>query len=107
MNRAATIALAPFGALYSAAISARSIGYEKRFLKTHEVAVPVISVGNITVGERARHRSSSGSRNDSPTAAETFVSSPAVIVAKTRSNKSLSLTANRFCLTSRTPATKP
>jgi len=50
MNRAATIALAPFGALYSAAISARSIGYEKRFLKTHEVAVPVISVGNITVG---------------------------------------------------------
>jgi len=50
MNRAATIALAPFGALYSAAISARSLGYEKRFLKTHEVAVPVISVGNITVG---------------------------------------------------------
>jgi tetraacyldisaccharide 4'-kinase len=50
MNRAATIALAPFGALYSAAISARSIGYEKRFLKTHEVAAPVISVGNITVG---------------------------------------------------------
>ena len=50
MNRAATIALAPFAALYSAAVKARSSGYKNRFLKTHRVAVPVISVGNITVG---------------------------------------------------------
>ena len=50
MNRAATIALAPFSALYGAAITARSSGYESRFLKTHRVAAPVISVGNITVG---------------------------------------------------------
>jgi tetraacyldisaccharide 4'-kinase len=50
MNRAAQIALAPFGALYSAAIKARSAGYQTRFLKTHKVSVPVISVGNITVG---------------------------------------------------------
>jgi tetraacyldisaccharide 4'-kinase len=50
MNRAAQIALAPFGALYSAAIKARSAGYQARFLKTHKVSVPVVSVGNITVG---------------------------------------------------------
>ncbi len=50
MNRAATIALAPLSALYSAAVKARSSGYENRFLKTHKVAAPVISVGNITVG---------------------------------------------------------
>jgi tetraacyldisaccharide 4'-kinase len=50
MNRAAKFVLAPFGALYSAAVTARSIGYERQFLQTHEVRVPVISVGNITVG---------------------------------------------------------
>jgi tetraacyldisaccharide 4'-kinase len=50
MNRAATIALAPFTALYSAAVKARSAGYQSRFLKAHKVAAPVISVGNITVG---------------------------------------------------------
>jgi tetraacyldisaccharide 4'-kinase len=50
MNRAATLALAPFAALYSAAVKARSSGYENRFLTTHSVAAPVISVGNITVG---------------------------------------------------------
>ena len=50
MNHAATIALAPFGALYSAAVKARSAGYQKRFLKTHRLSAPVISVGNITVG---------------------------------------------------------
>ena len=50
MNRAAKVALAPFSALYSAAVKARSIGYEKRFLKTHTVQVPVVSIGNITVG---------------------------------------------------------
>ena len=50
MNRAATIALAPFSALYSAAVKARSEGYQKQFLKTHKVSAPVISVGNITVG---------------------------------------------------------
>ncbi|HXT63048.1 MAG TPA: tetraacyldisaccharide 4'-kinase [Pyrinomonadaceae bacterium] len=50
MNKAATIALAPFGALYSAAVKVRSTGYEKQFLKSHTVAAPVISVGNITVG---------------------------------------------------------
>lgn len=50
MNRATTIALAPFSALYSAAVKVRSSGYENRFLKKHRVAAPVISVGNITVG---------------------------------------------------------
>src|SRR5262245_47459561 len=50
MNRAAKIALAPFGAVYSAAVEARSTGYQKGFLKTHRVSAPVISVGNITVG---------------------------------------------------------
>ena len=50
MNRAAKIALAPFGALYSAAIKARSAGYQNHFLKTHRVSARVISVGNITVG---------------------------------------------------------
>jgi tetraacyldisaccharide 4'-kinase len=50
MNRAATIALAPFGALYSAAVKARAAGYQNHFLKTHRVSAPVISVGNITVG---------------------------------------------------------
>lgn len=50
MNRAATIALAPFGALYSAAVKARSVGYQNRFLRTYQVSTPVISVGNITVG---------------------------------------------------------
>jgi tetraacyldisaccharide 4'-kinase len=50
MNRAATIALAPLSALYSAAVKARSAGYESQFLKTFRVRVPVISVGNITVG---------------------------------------------------------
>lgn len=50
MNRAATIALAPFGALYSAAVKARSVGYQNRFLRTYQVSAPVISVGNLTVG---------------------------------------------------------
>jgi tetraacyldisaccharide 4'-kinase len=50
MNRAATIALTPLGALYRAAVTARDAGYQTRFLKTHSVSVPVISVGNITVG---------------------------------------------------------
>jgi len=50
MNRAATIALSPLGALYRAAVTARSAGYRTKFLKTHRVSVPVISVGNITVG---------------------------------------------------------
>jgi tetraacyldisaccharide 4'-kinase len=50
MKRAAILALAPLSALYSAAVKARSEGYEKQFLKSHKVSVPVISVGNITVG---------------------------------------------------------
>lgn len=50
MNRAATIALTPLSALYSAAVKARSAGYEKQFLKTVAVKVPIVSVGNITVG---------------------------------------------------------
>ena len=50
MNRASTIALAPLGALYSAAVKARSVGYQNRFLRTCQVSAPVISVGNITVG---------------------------------------------------------
>ena len=50
MNRAATIALAPLSLVYGAVVRVRSVFYRKGIFKTHKVAVPVISVGNITTG---------------------------------------------------------
>lgn len=50
MNRAATIALAPLSLIYGAAVKIRSALYRNRIFKTHRIAAPVISVGNITTG---------------------------------------------------------
>ena len=50
MNRAATIALAPLSLVYGAVVKARCVSLSKRNFKTHKVAAPVISVGNITTG---------------------------------------------------------
>lgn len=50
MNRAATIALAPLSLVYGVVVRLRSAGYRKGILKTHRVSIPVISVGNLTVG---------------------------------------------------------
>ena len=35
---------------YSSAIRARNLLYDKRILKSHQLPVPVISIGNITAG---------------------------------------------------------
>ena len=35
---------------YAAAISARNVGYDRRWLQSHSVDAPVISVGNLTTG---------------------------------------------------------
>lgn len=50
MNRAATIALAPLSLVYRAGVAVRSALYRTGVFKTHQVDVPVISVGNITTG---------------------------------------------------------
>ena len=50
MNRAATIALAPLGLVYGAAVNIRAALYRTGIFKTQTVSVPVISVGNITTG---------------------------------------------------------
>jgi tetraacyldisaccharide 4'-kinase len=50
MNRAATIALAPLGLVYGAAVNIRSALYRNGIFKTQTVGIPVISVGNITIG---------------------------------------------------------
>lgn len=50
MKRAATIALAPLSLMYGAAVNIRSALYRKGISKTQTVSVPVISVGNITIG---------------------------------------------------------
>ena len=50
MNRAGTIALAPLGVLYGAAMRARRAMYQRGLFQTHDLGVPVISVGNITTG---------------------------------------------------------
>jgi tetraacyldisaccharide 4'-kinase len=42
--------LKPFGLLYHAAVRVRAALYEKGVLKSHSLEVPVISIGNITVG---------------------------------------------------------
>src|SRR2546423_5608315 len=50
MNRAATIALTPLSGLYGLVVDRRSTLYERGVFRQHRVHVPVISVGNITVG---------------------------------------------------------
>ena len=50
MNRAATIALTPLSGLYGLVVDRRSALYERGVFRQHRVRVPVISVGNITVG---------------------------------------------------------
>ena len=50
MNRAATIALSPFGLLYGAVMKTRAALYARRVFRAEQVSVPVISVGNITTG---------------------------------------------------------
>src|SRR5439155_12804572 len=50
MNRAGTIALAPLGVLYGAAMRARRAMYQRGLFQTQHLGVPVISVGNITTG---------------------------------------------------------
>jgi tetraacyldisaccharide 4'-kinase len=50
MNIGPAIVLAPISSLYSAVVRARTGLYRAGLLRVEEVSVPVISVGNITVG---------------------------------------------------------
>jgi tetraacyldisaccharide 4'-kinase len=50
MNRAATVALAPFGGLYSLIVRSGNALYKRGVLRAHTVGAPVISVGNLTTG---------------------------------------------------------
>lgn len=50
MNRAATIGLTPFSAIYGGFIRAGNALYRRGSFKTHSVGAPVISVGNLTTG---------------------------------------------------------
>lgn len=50
MNRAATVALLPLGGLYGAAMKARRGLYRRGWLRAQNLGVPVISVGNLTMG---------------------------------------------------------
>jgi tetraacyldisaccharide 4'-kinase len=50
MNRAATVALAPIGGIYSIFVKARNACYRRGILRTQQVGVPVISIGNLTSG---------------------------------------------------------
>lgn len=50
MNPAATVALSPLGGLYGVAMKARRGLYRRGLLRAQTVGVPVISVGNITMG---------------------------------------------------------
>ncbi len=50
MNPLAKFALAPFSGLYALATNIRRASYRKGILRTHRLDVPVISVGNLTVG---------------------------------------------------------
>ena len=50
MNRAVTIALTPLSGLYGLVVERRSAFYDRGVFRQHRVSVPVISVGNITVG---------------------------------------------------------
>ena len=46
----AKILLAPFTPIYSAIIGARFVLYRKGIFQSHDLGVPVVSVGNLTVG---------------------------------------------------------
>jgi len=48
--RAARSALAPVEVLFRAAIMGRGFLYDRGLLKAHDVSVPVVSIGNLTVG---------------------------------------------------------
>lgn len=50
MNRATTVALSPLGGLYGVAMKARRALYRRGFFRTQNVGVPLISVGNLTLG---------------------------------------------------------
>jgi tetraacyldisaccharide 4'-kinase len=50
MNRAATVALLPLGGLYGVAMKARRGLYRRGWLRVQNLGVPVISVGNLTMG---------------------------------------------------------
>jgi tetraacyldisaccharide 4'-kinase len=48
--RAGRLLLSPFEGAYSGIIKARGFLYDRRLLKAHDVSVPVVSVGNLSVG---------------------------------------------------------
>ena len=50
MNRVASVALSPLGGLYAVAMKARRGLYRRGLLRVREIKVPVISVGNLTMG---------------------------------------------------------
>jgi tetraacyldisaccharide 4'-kinase len=50
MNRIASVALSPLGGLYGLAMKARRNLYRRGVLRVHKLEVPVISVGNLTMG---------------------------------------------------------
>ena len=50
MNRVASVALSPLGGLYGVAMKARRGLYFRGWLSVSDVGVPVISVGNLTMG---------------------------------------------------------
>src|ERR1043166_8173481 len=50
MNPPATIALTPLSGLYRLIVDRRSAWYERGVFRQYHVPIPVISVGNITVG---------------------------------------------------------
>ena len=50
MNRAATIALTPLSALYGVGVRVRNSLFRRGIRKRFDVGVPVISVGNLTLG---------------------------------------------------------
>lgn len=50
MNRVTTVALSPLGGLYGLAIKARRNLYRRGLLSVRRINVPVISVGNLTMG---------------------------------------------------------
>lgn len=50
MNRAATVALAPIGGIYGIFVKARNACYRRGILRTKQIGVPVISIGNLTSG---------------------------------------------------------
>jgi tetraacyldisaccharide 4'-kinase len=48
--RAACAVLLPFSWVYAAVVSLRNIAYDRGWLRSHRLALPAISVGNLTVG---------------------------------------------------------